>query len=238
MSAPEVTNDGLLFVYAECGPHVTEQEFNDWYDNDHAPLRLALPDFSTAVRYKAVDGKTPSWLAIYDTTTPEVLQSNAYKSLSLNAPAHEKSIISRLAFLNRRIYHRFQTIQNPKFNTATPLPAAVVLVVGMKPTSLEKEEDVNNWYSEEHLALMSKVPGFIRARRFKLVSSIELAGKADPASPAVAFPYVTLYDWESAAYVNEPAFKEAISTPWTVNVFSEVADSELRLFGLHKRFAK
>ncbi|KAG6907767.1 hypothetical protein DXG01_007480 [Tephrocybe rancida] len=236
MSTPQA-NDGLLFVYGECGPHVTEEEFDEWYNNDHAPARVALPDFSTALRYKAVDNKSPSRLAIYDITTPDALQSDAYKALSINASQKEKSIISRLALLNRRIYRRFLTYQNPDFDPNS-LPAKVTLVVGMAPGTEEKEEDHNRWYSEEHLALMSKVPGFIRARRYKFVSSVELAGNADPASSPVAFPYITLYDWESTAYLNEPAYKEAISTPWTVKVFSEVAKSEQRLFELQETFAK
>ncbi|KAG6853300.1 hypothetical protein C0991_005355 [Blastosporella zonata] len=236
MSAQQV-DDGLLFVYGERGPHVTEEEFNEWYDV-HAAVRLSLPEFSSAVRYKAEDGKTPSWLAIYDTTTPEVLKSDAYKALSTNAPPNEKDIISRLAVLNRRIYHRFQTFQKPGFDAAL-VPAPVVLVVGVLPSTVEKEEDINKWYAEEHLALMSKVPGFIRARRYKLVSSVELAGKADPASPAVAFPYVTLYEWESAAYADEPAFKEAVSTRWSVKLLNDQdIPSEMRLFGLYKSFVR
>jgi len=235
MSSQEVDNC-LLFAYGECGPDVTEDEFNDWYDNEHAPARLALPGISTAIRYKATDGKPPSWLATFDITTLDVLKSDAYRSLSANASPNEKSIVSRLATLHRRVYSRFATVQNLDVGV-TALPSKFTLVVGLAP-SPDKEEDVNKWYEEEHLKLMSKVPGFIRARRYKLVSDVELAGKADPNSPAVAFPYVTLYDWESDAYTNEPSFKEAISTPWSAKVLAEVPSSELRLFALYKNFSK
>ncbi|KAF8068617.1 hypothetical protein FPV67DRAFT_1414813 [Lyophyllum atratum] len=235
MPSQDVDN-GLLFVYGECGPDVTEGDFNDWYDNEHAPARLTVPGISTAIRYKATDGKPPSWLATYDVTTPDVLQSDAYRSLGVNASANEKSIISRLATLHRGIYNRIATVQNPDVG-ATALPSKFTLVVGMAP-SPDKEEDFNKWYEEEHLGLMSKVPGFIRARRYKLVSEVELAGKADPTSLAVAFPYVALYDWESDAYTKEPSFTEAISTPWSAKVLAEVPRLELRLFALHRDFSK
>ncbi|KAF5375706.1 hypothetical protein D9615_009363 [Tricholomella constricta] len=237
MPAVEVA-DGLLFVYGERGPDVTEEEYNNWYDKEHAPARIALPGFSSAARYKALDGKPPSWLALYDTSTPEYLQSDEYKALSINAPAGEKSIISRLVTLNRRIYSRFSTLEKPGFDAAAVLPAKVVLVVGLQPASQEKEEDMNKWYAEEHLDLIAKVPGFLRARRYKLVSQIELAGKADANSPVAAFPYVTLYDLETDAFLTDPALKEAVTTPWSVKVLGEIASSEMRPFALHSSFTK
>jgi hypothetical protein len=56
------SSQGLVFVYVEAGPHVSEadlngvfctgfqvrqhiEEFTDWYDNEHAPLRLTVPGF-------------------------------------------------------------------------------------------------------------------------------------------------------------------------------------------------
>lgn len=236
MSAQDV-DDGLLFVYGECGPNVTEEEFNDWYDNQHAPARLTVPGISSAARYKTTDGKAPSWLALYDAMNTDVLQSDAYKALSAHASSQEKSIISRLATLNRRIYSRFATFQGPAIS-ATALPSKFVLVVGVEPAP-EKEEEVNRWYEEEHLGLMSKVPGFIRARRYKLVSHLELAGQAN-ASPTqvVPFPYVTLYDWENGAYTVDIAFQAAISTPWSAKVLAELPSSEFRLFALHEGFSK
>ncbi|GLB45171.1 hypothetical protein LshimejAT787_2000760 [Lyophyllum shimeji] len=237
MSAPEAEDSGLLFVYGECGPNVTEDEFNNWYDNEHAPLRLTVPGISSAARYKTTDGKAPSWLALYDAMNPGVLQGEPYKALSAQASGREKSIVSRLATLNRRIYDRFTTVKSPNFSAAS-LPAKFVLVVGIEPAP-EKEEEVNRWYDEEHLDLMSKVPGFIRARRYKLVSHLELAGQAN-ASPTqvLPFPYLTLYDWETDPYTADIAFQAAISTPWSAKVLGELPSSEFRLFALHEGFSK
>ncbi|KAG5642177.1 hypothetical protein DXG03_003440 [Asterophora parasitica] len=231
-------DSGLLFVYGECGSDVTEEEFNDWYDNEHAPARLALPGISTGFRYKAPDGTTPSWLAIYDTTTPEYLQKDAYKSLSINASEREKSIVSRLAILNRRIYTRIATLEKPGFDAAADLPAKALLVTGRQPASPEGEEDLNRWYTEEHFVLLAKVPGFLRARRYKLVSQIELAGKADVNPPSVAYPYLAVYEFDHEAFRDDPAFKAAVSTAWTAKVNSQTAGSEKRLFVLHKSFSK
>ena len=45
------------------------------------------------------------------------------------------------------------------------------------------EADYNMWHGEDHLDLLSKLPGFLRARRFKLVACVELSWKATSAKP-------------------------------------------------------
>ncbi|EAU89204.1 hypothetical protein CC1G_08611 [Coprinopsis cinerea okayama7 len=87
MTKPEA--QGLLYVLGEPGASVSEEEFNVWYDKDHAPLRLKVPGFQTAARYRSSDGHQPTWLAIYDLDTPEIAYSDACKALSTNAPQYE-----------------------------------------------------------------------------------------------------------------------------------------------------
>jgi len=208
----------------------------DWADNENIPPRLALSGASSVTRYKATDGKRPSWLATYDTANLGVFESDEYKVLMANTSESEKSTMSRLVTLNRRMYTRLTTVRNPD-RDASALPAKFTLVVGVNPTP-DKEEEVNRWYEEEHLKLMSKVPGFIRARRYKLVSSVELGGKADVNAPIAVFPYITLYDWENDGYAAEPAHKEATSTPWSAKVRAGLTSAEGRTFALHKSFSK
>ncbi|KAG6900384.1 hypothetical protein C0993_011734, partial [Termitomyces sp. T159_Od127] len=166
MASPQ-GNNGLLFVYGECGQNVTEEEFNEWYDKEHVPSRLALPDFLTAARYRAADGRSPSWLATYDTTTTDVIHSDAYKALAPHASANEKSIISRLAVLHRAVYRLVATVENPNLGT-TSLPAKVVLVMAGRDNDSSEQEEIERWYLEQHFPTISKVPGFIRVRRYKL----------------------------------------------------------------------
>jgi len=229
MAAPK-TDDGLLLVLSECGPHVSEDEFNKWYDEEHAPVRLQIPGISSATRYRTTDEKPPTWLSVYDLATTDVLKSAAYRSLFPAASENEKSIISRLAVLNRQVYSRFLTVQNPG-----AVPGPFCLLVGIE-VSPEGAADVDKWYEEEHFSLLAKVPGFVRGRRYKLESSAELAGKADPslAGPA-APPYITVYDWATSTFTEEPTFKEALATPWTARIF-EAYKIDIRLFKLHKAF--
>ena len=113
---------------------------------------------------------------------------------------------------------------------ATAFPSKFAQAVTFRvPPDLDAE--FNQWYDEEHIPLLAKVPAFLRVRRYKLVDSAQLAG---PVPEAPVHNYLTLYDTDRDDYNEQPAFKEAIETPWTVKILGAVESFELRRFGLHK----
>jgi hypothetical protein len=83
--------------------------------------------------------------------------------------------------------------------------ATALLGVWMDPAP-EREDDLNRWYEEEHLADRLSMPGWLTARRYR---SLEGAHK-----------YVALYDLENLAALHSPKYTEAQkhSTPWTRQV--------------------
>lgn len=221
-------------MYSEPGSEVSEAEFNDWYD-EHAAARLTVPGITSAARYKANDSKSPSWIAVCDLAAPDVIDGEAYQALRSNASVKEQSIISRLPILHPTVYSFFSSFPKPGVSSTSP-SAKHILAVGIEPPNAEFEEDQNRWYAEEHLDLLSKVPGFIRARRFKLVSHVEKAGKAegDPIKPT---RYLTLYEWDRDTYAEAQEFKDALVTPWSVRIQTAVPP-DLRTYTLHKSFSK
>ncbi|KAI1789691.1 hypothetical protein LXA43DRAFT_1152009 [Ganoderma leucocontextum] len=56
----------ILLVFSEPGPNLMDAEFGDWYDNEHVPLRMAIPTFHRTTRWAGVDDKYPQYLATYD----------------------------------------------------------------------------------------------------------------------------------------------------------------------------
>ena len=115
--------DGLLFVYSEPGA-VPAAEFNDWYDNEHGPARLTVPGISAGYRFQALDGQAPHWLAYYEMKSG-VLDSPEYKALWAASSAREKSIMSSLAALDRRVYE----LISDSGPAASPKPAVVAPAV-------------------------------------------------------------------------------------------------------------
>jgi hypothetical protein len=73
---------GFLLVLMEPPPSF-EREFNDWYETEHPPERLAVPGFESGLRYLSVENPR-RYLAVYDLTSANVLQSERYLSVSLN----------------------------------------------------------------------------------------------------------------------------------------------------------
>jgi len=75
----EMKNKGFLMVTMTPPPEM-EEEFNDWYDTEHVPERIALEGFETARRYVCVNG-FPRYMAAYDLASPEVLDGG-YQQIS------------------------------------------------------------------------------------------------------------------------------------------------------------
>ncbi len=82
-----------------------------------------------------------------------------------------------------------------------PKDAAAVLINAMNVDPAH-EADFNAWYDQEHIPLLSKVPGCLTARRFR-------------ATDKGTHKYVALYHFASADVPDKPEWKKAVETPWT-----------------------
>ena len=87
----------------------------------------------------------------------------------------------------------------------------------------DMEDELAAWYTEEHIPMLLAVPGWRRARRYRLT-----AGTA----PA----YLSLHDLASMTVFEEPAYRAAVSTPWMKRIVDSAIGRERRVFGLHKSF--
>ncbi|KAG6918793.1 hypothetical protein DXG01_011545 [Tephrocybe rancida] len=225
---------GLIFVASEPGP-VPEDKFNDWYDNEHIPLRLEVPGILSASRYKAIDSVSPSWLALYDITSPDVTQSLEYKSLVPTASTREKQIMTDLGSINRRVYESLISYIHPRTQLAS-LPAQYVFVVHMR-VGIHAEEDFNQWYNEEHMVLLSRVPGWLCGKRYRLLESVSRGVKLEPSEDEKPYTdYLAVHELESHGFMGLPGFNAAIKTPWRERVMKSVTFSELRLYERYKVF--
>jgi hypothetical protein len=213
--------DGLLFVYTDPGP-VPEAEFNDCYDNEHGPARLTVPGISAGYRFRALDDLAPPWLAYYELQCSQgkgtgVLDSPEYKALATSASDQEKSIMSRLATLDRRVY---ELISDD--GSAPTGPPPVVLAVSLSvPAGME--DDLAAWYTEEHIPMLLAVPGWRRIRRFRLT---------DGTGPA----YLSLHEVAGMEVFERDDYRAAVTTPWRNRIVDAAIGRERRVFGFHRSF--
>ena len=217
--------DGLLFVYTDPGP-VPAAEFNDWYDNEHGPARLTVHGITAGSRFHALDDAVPPWLAYYE-FRQGTLDSPEYRALADNASAREKSIMSSLATLDRRVYELISDDSapggdDPPGESDGPAGPPVVLAVSLSvPPSAEA--DLGAWYADEHIPALLMVPGWRRIRRYRL-------------HQGGAPTYLALSEVESAAVFEEPAYQASVSTPRRNRLVELAIERERRVFGLHKAF--
>ena len=188
---------GLLFVMTDI-PAEVEAEFNDWYDTEHVPERLALPGFRGAQRYRAVEG-APSYQALYDLESVAVLDTPEYKKLNETPSERTRRILPQFRNAHRGVY----TQVFPEGAEAGPAPAgtAALLLVGIAPPP-GYEEEFEAWYNLEHLPALARVPGVLRARRFAPVDGSKR--------------YLAVYELADAEIPLGDAWREAAETPWTL----------------------
>jgi hypothetical protein len=230
--------DGLFLAYSDPGP-VPEDEFHDWYDNEHLPGRLTVPGFDSAARYRAADGQAPPWLAVYE-IEPGTLDSPAYKALYANNSDREKSILSRLATLDRREYELISDDRPASGGAASSSggtaslsggAAAGAAVSGAAPVILAvsmsvppgDEDELSAWYTQEHIPMLLAVPGWRRVRRYRLTSGD---------GPE----YLSLSDLDGLGVFDTGAYKAAVSTPWRDQILERATARERRVFSLYKSF--
>ena len=212
--------DDLLFVYSSPGT-VDPGEFTDWYDNEHAPNRVATPGFGAVARFRATDGMKPEWLATYD-FEPGTLETPAYKALWENASEREKRIMSSVATLDRRVYSPLSDSWTDGVSQAAGAPPVLLAVSMSVPADVVP--DMEAYYEQEHYPLLLAVPGWRRARRFVLTTG-------------TGPKYLSLHEVDSEAVFDEPGYKAAISTPWRNRIVESATVREKRVFGLHKSFS-
>lgn len=208
----------------------------DWYDNEHAPARTKVPGITSAARYKALDGDAPTYLALYDLDNISILTSPPYTSLRESASSNEKSIMQRSGSIQRRAYTLISSVgDGPKEGPASPW---IIIVEAEFKDTEEAKKEIDKFYDDEHIPMHTKVPGFIRARRWKLDSWTELAN-GDKEPSAAPRKFITVYEMaiDSKVYVASKEHQELINTPWMKESTEKwVVSKKARQYELWKNF--
>jgi hypothetical protein len=206
---------GLFYVYTDPGS-VDEAEFHDWYDHEHGPARLTVPGIRSGLRYQALDDQKPTWLALYELDGPEVIDSPAYRELAAGASDRDKAVAAGLATLDRRVYELFSDDGSP-----VGRPASAVLAVAMSVPA-DAEDEMNAWYTDEHIPMLLEVPGWRRIRRFRLTRSLDAPGP----------DFLSLHELAGPEVLEAPGFLAAIRTPWRDRIVATALRRERRVFSL------
>ena len=215
---------GYLAVAIQPGPQTPEEAFHEWYNTEHGPLRLRLPFILNGNRYKAADDTRPEWSAVYDVSDLSWLDKRIYTRLREERSKREKEVMSTFESLDRKIYTLFSTRGN------NPRPAPVQLAVSMRVNEFDLE-DFDNWYEREHTDMLSKIPGWLRSRRFRMV-----VGGINGMPPQGQMECLAVHDFEAKNGLGGPEHDAAVNTPWRDRIMSKIVSKERRLWNHHLTF--
>ncbi|TFK80075.1 hypothetical protein K466DRAFT_395546 [Polyporus arcularius HHB13444] len=229
---------GILLVFSEPGSAVSEAEYNDWYDNEHVPLRIPIPAFQSWSRWVAVDGQKPAYFALYDVTDIDAVNQPPYSLLPQTRSNREKDILSRIGLLDRRAYEKVAVPVPPRkgdaYDVRSPGPYVSVVLMDVPP---EFEEDFNKWYNEEHVKLLSKAPQWVRTTRY-VYKEGGVSGTDDSLKPKKVPKYLALHEWTDPSVVETEELKAALATPWTKKVAEYATVFDRRFFKLHRSWER
>ncbi|GME32240.1 Alpha beta hydrolase fold protein [Neofusicoccum parvum] len=240
---------GLLYVTMQPHAELPDSVFHDWYNNEHGPTRLRLPFVTNGFRYRAADlgdagqgsKEKPEWVALYDIPDMDALNSAAYLDLR-NPPlksAREAATMKKI-HVDRRVYDAVSDKKKEGYKKLEDVDVegknggVLVSVTSiLKPGADEAE--YNKWAEEEHVPLLSKVPGWRRSRRFKYSSVVKPLGPADEVKHV---EYISLHEYDPQnGLPHSEEFKAATTTPWTSKVNSEiVGEKKRRVYNLAYTF--
>jgi len=84
------------------------------------------------------------------------------------------------------------------------------------------------------MVLLSKVPGWLCGRRYKLIEAVSHGASPEPGDEKRE--YLAIHELERREFMDLPEFKDATRTSWAGRVLKTVEFRELRLFERYKVF--
>lgn len=77
---PQPAGTGALLVVGLDPQPGYEDEYNDWYNEEHIPWLLPVPGVLRARRFRSIEGeREPHYVAIYELSAPEIRHSGAFE---------------------------------------------------------------------------------------------------------------------------------------------------------------
>ena len=219
---------GILYVTMQPKPELAADKFEDWYNNEHGPLRLRLSFCQNGYRYRAADLESSGkgkheWMAVYDMDDLELLNGEEYKKLrGPPVQTQRETDIRPYLDIDRK---SFDLISEAKADGYQPVDRiggekAGNFLVSVLFTLKEGHsfEEVNRWFEDEHLVMIKKIPGWRRSRRFK----------TSPVDPKPVTEYLTLHEWAPENGTGSADYQAIVNTDWSKKIYGQVLDTRVR----------
>jgi pimeloyl-ACP methyl ester carboxylesterase len=165
----------------------------------------------------------PEWMALYDITDMAEMNKETYLRLRRVGvqSQRERDTMAQIK-VDRRLFDLVGSREAREFKKLEEIGAegeGNVLVAVSITVLPGKEKELDKWYNEEHIEMLSKVPGWLRTRRFVTSSILD---RKDPVE------YLALHEYAPKNGFGGEEFKAATSTPWAKEVSTNVVQEKRR----------
>ena len=148
-----------LFLVRMDVAHDLEARFNEVYDKEHVPNLAAVLGVRRAGRYRQPSPTEPRYLAAYELDSAAVLDSAAWKAAG-EAGRWPGEIRPHTMNRHRAVY---EWVGGAAALTGKT-PYVFWVMMDIEP---HREALFNELYDTEHLPLLSKLPGYVNAVRYR-----------------------------------------------------------------------
>jgi hypothetical protein len=149
-----------------------------------------------------------------------------------NTSEREKEIMGSLWGSQRALWSTLTSDLSDKVKAKeATLPGKYLFIVSFDILASDIPE-FDKYYEEEHIPLLLKVPGWLRARRYKL-ESFKKVGQAEE-----AYQFMGIHEIDSLDALRSEELKEAGSTEWGKKLSGRVLRLSIRTFEVWKTFRR
>ena len=160
--ASETGGHAGLFVELAAPPAGASEEFESWYQQERIPWRCSQPGVLGGGRYQEL-GYDTGWATFYDLAETASARLDVVAELSES----QQLMTARLPRFEERIY---ESIPVPDFAaTGRAREGKLLMAVWWTPRD-GMEQDFHDWYNEEHIGMLMKVPGWLEIRRYRRIA--------------------------------------------------------------------
>lgn len=167
-----------------------EDEYNQWYDQQHAPDVVSIPGFVSAQRFvynsdvqlREVALKKPKYLVMYKIVTSDLPAVIAEVNRRLKSGETRASTSLDPTAGQMYIYRAFRPeVPGAKGQPADakPGPMQTYYQIVFGDAAAGKDDEFNTWYDNDHAPNMVAAPGFVFAQR-AIINEVQMMPIANP----------------------------------------------------------
>lgn len=214
---------GILYILVSLGQEASTEQVNTWFTTT---TKSNIAGLLAATIYSALDDQKPEHLAVYELSDPSDI--NLAQILKNARTTHFDSV-------ELRIYSLYSEKTSPNHahaDVAGDNGDRVCRTLALHPGPNLPVQDYNNWYEQEHIPLLSAVPGWLKSTRWVLKEATSFSHAKEQEEKKLS-DFLAIHEWESMASFKTEEFKQATNTPWRDRIIPKIDTSleERRNFG-------